>query len=240
MCSLLFSVLPMLVPIVESVCSVAQTHVLLSTIAPNSILELSEHLIELNKLYFYSLTQDRGAQSPKTSQLASLPRDSPINSGATRSPMTTSIGSAASHSRLDTVSTSHESLDLTNIPPEWSAPPEVPPVLTPDANANTNPFFDSPEIRAFLFGTSDSVLGELPSVSTVAKGSSTVAKGSSKAHCAPNSSSAQHNLNLLLHSSPSALLESVVDSPMSISPAGSVAPLASCEDDADLCSPGVS
>lgn len=39
-------------------------------------------------------------------------------------------------------------------------------VLSPDNNANTNPFFSSPEIRAFLFGNSDSLLGDFSSFSS--------------------------------------------------------------------------
>ena len=151
-------------------------------------------------------------------------------------------------------------------------------LLSPDNNANTNPFFSSPEIRAFLFGTSDSLLGDYSSsfpANQLANNSSKVQRNSSigskhsnnklimqtqsshpqtslylhhRAQSMTTSTSSHaslelghaHSLELDLDSP--LYQESSVDSPMDVSPSVDTprAPIASCEEDDDLSSYGVS
>ena len=96
-----------------------------------------------------------------------------------------------------------------------------------DDNANANPFFSNPVIRAFLFSNSDSILGDLSSVTT------------------SKTSSHSHDPLYLVLDSPEPLLETAIDSPGALSPAlpgaaTASAPIACCDDDGDLSSLGVS
>lgn len=122
---------------------------------------------------------------------------------------------------------------------------EVSQLRTPylDDNANANPFFSSPEIRAFLFGTSDSLLSDFPNTTAGNKKSS--AKANHELHRRRHNaliidSNQSHELDAILSSGAPKLMEPVINySAAKMLPVGDVAPLASGDDDADLSS-GVS
>lgn len=98
-----------------------------------------------------------------------------------------------------------------------------------DDNANSNPFFSSPVIRAFLFGNADSLLGDLSNITTTKKSSSKASRSFTQ----------QDPLSLILDS-PETLIETAIDSPLALSPILDEAPIASWDDDEDLSSLGVS
>ena len=91
-----------------------------------------------------------------------------------------------------------------------------------DDNANSNPFFRNPVIRAFLFSNTDSLLSDLSLTSSM-----------------QSTHSHSHPLDLLLDSS-EPLVETAIDSPLDLSPGLPEAPIASCDDDEDLGSVAVS
>lgn len=102
-----------------------------------------------------------------------------------------------------------------------------------DDNANANPFFSNSVIRAFLFGNSDSLSQEIPSLGTTKvncpKGSS-MQRGSKASH-----SLIQQDSHCLVLDPYNPLEETCVDdSPLALSPAIDDAPLASYDEDEDL------
>lgn len=108
---------------------------------------------------------------------------------------------------------------------------------------NLNPFFNSPEIRAFLLGTSDTLPWDLSNMTSSVGFHDSIMSCSGSSdnnYCAEHTHSANQLAPLPYSTQLSTDIDPVngtsIDSPVAMSPDDShQAPLASCEEDDDLC-----